>query len=78
MTATIESRVKQICVDHLGVSGDKVIPEASFEDNLGADSLDRVELVMGFEEEFDIEIDDADAEKLTTVGEAIEYLRKRV
>lgn len=72
----IESRVKQIIVDHLGVDEDKLTNEANFIDDLGADSLDTVELVMAFEEEFDIEINDDQAETLGTVGEAIAYITK--
>ena len=73
MSETAE-RVKKIVVEHLGVEGDKVTEEASFIDDLGADSLDIVELVMAFEEEFGIEIPDEDAEKITRVKEAIEYI----
>lgn len=69
-----EERVKEIIVENLGVDGAKVTADASFVEDLGADSLDTVELVMAFEEEFDIEIPDEDAEKLTTVGEAVAYL----
>src|SRR5688572_30729086 len=72
---SIEERVKDIIVDQLGVSADQVTPEAKFVEDLGADSLDTVELVMAFEEEFDIEVPDEDAEKLTTVGEAVAYLK---
>ncbi len=72
---SFEERVTQIVVDQLGVEPAEVVPEASFVD-LGADSLDRVELVMAFEESFDLEIPDADAEKITTVREAIEYIQK--
>ncbi|MDZ7289778.1 MAG: acyl carrier protein [candidate division KSB1 bacterium] len=75
--ANIEEKVKQIIVDQLGVDANEVTPEASFIEDLGADSLDTVELVMAFEEEFDIEIPDEDAEKMTTVGMAIEYLKKK-
>lgn len=75
--AALEEKVKQIIVDQLGVDANEVTPEASFIDDLGADSLDTVELVMAFEEEFDIEIPDEDAEKMTTVGMAIEYLKKQ-
>ena len=71
-----EEKIKQIIVDQLGVEADKVVPEASFIDDLGADSLDTVELVMALEEEFDVEIPDEDAEKITTVGEAINYIEK--
>lgn len=72
----IEDKVKDIIVKQLGVSADEVTPSASFIDDLGADSLDTVELVMEFEREFDIEIPDEDAEKITTVGEAIEYIKQ--
>ena len=74
----IEDKVKQIIVEQLGVDESEVTPEASFIDDLGADSLDTVELVMAFEEEFDIEIPDEDAEKMTTVGDAIEYLKNKL
>lgn len=70
-------RVKKIIVDQLGVEEDEVTDEASFVDDLGADSLDVVELVMAFEEEFDIEIPDEDAEKIATVQDAIQYIRER-
>ena len=73
----IEERVKEIIVENLGVDAEKVTLEASFVEDLGADSLDTVELVMAFEEEFDIEIPDEDAEKLTTVGEATSYLKSK-
>ncbi len=72
----IEEKVKQIIVDQLGVNAEEVTDEASFIDDLGADSLDTVELVMALEEEFDIEIPDEDAEKITKVGAAIEYIKK--
>ena len=78
MAAFSEDRVKQIIVDQLGVSAEQVTPEASFIDDLGADSLDTVELVMALEEEFDIEIPDEDAEKMTTVADAIKYLESHV
>ena len=78
MSANIEERVANIVVDQLGVDASQVKPEASFIEDLGADSLDTVELVMAFEEEFDIEISDEDAEKMTTVGKAIEYLSSKV
>ncbi len=71
-----EEKIKQIIVDQLGVETDKVTREASFIDDLGADSLDTVELVMALEEEFDVEIPDEDAEKITTVGEAINYIKE--
>jgi len=67
-------RVKKIIVDRLGVDESEVTPEASFKDDLGADSLDVVELVMELEEEFDLEISDEDAEKVTTVGEVVKYI----
>ena len=70
----IGERVKKIVVEHLGVEPEKVVDGASFIDDLGADSLDTVELVMAFEEEFGIEIPDDDAEKITRVKEAIEYI----
>ncbi len=73
MTEVLE-KVKKIIVDHLGVEEDKVVAEASFIDDLGADSLDQVELVMAFEEEFGIEIPDEAAEKITTVGKAVDYI----
>jgi acyl carrier protein len=69
-----ESRVKKIVVDHLGVEESEVKLEASFIDDLGADSLDIVELVMAFEEEFGVEIPDDAAEKITTVGDAVTYI----
>jgi len=69
-----EEKVKEIIMEQLGVGADQVTPQASFIDDLGADSLDTVELVMAFEEEFNIEIPDEEAEKLTTVQQAIEYL----
>ena len=71
----VQAKVKEIIVQQLGVDADKVTPEASFVDDLGADSLDVVELVMAFEEEFGMEIPDEDAEQLQTVGDAINYLR---
>lgn len=72
--ASIEERVRDLVVEQLGVSEDQVNPQASFIDDLGADSLDTVELVMAFEEEFGIDIPDEDAEKMTSVGDAIKYL----
>ena len=71
-------RVKKIVVEHLGVEADKVTEDASFIDDLGADSLDIVELVMEFEKEFNIDIPDEDAEKLRTVGDAIGYLNQKM
>jgi acyl carrier protein len=73
----VADKVKSIIVEQLGVDEEEVTPDASFVDDLGADSLDTVELVMAFEEEFDIEIPDEDAEKLTTVGEATAYLKSK-
>ena len=71
----IEDKVKEIIVEQLGVEAGQVTPEASFIDDLGADSLDTVELVMAFEEEFNIEIPDDAAEKIKKVGDAIEYIK---
>ena len=71
---SIEERVKRIIVDQLGAEADKVKPEASFIEDLGADSLDTVELVMALEEEFEIDIPDEEAEKITTVQSAIDYV----
>lgn len=73
----IAERVKKIIVDQLGVEADEVNENASFVDDLGADSLDVVELVMAFEEEFDLEIPDEDAEKISTVGDAIQYIKEK-
>tara|TARA_B100001123_G_scaffold146571_1_gene170002 strand:- start:53 stop:292 length:240 start_codon:yes stop_codon:yes gene_type:complete len=73
--STIEERVKKIVIEQLGVADDQVTPEASFVDDLGADSLDTVELVMALEEEFDAEIPDDEAEKITTVKQAIEFIQ---
>ena len=72
--ASVEERVKQIIVEQLGVDEAEVTPQASFVDDLGADSLDTVELVMAFEEAFDVEIPDDDAEKIRTVQDAISYI----
>ena len=74
--ADIDAKVKDIIINELGVEAEKVTPEASFVEDLGADSLDTVELVMAFEEEFGIEIPDEDAEKLQTVGDAIDYIKQ--
>ena len=74
----IGERVKKIVVEHLGVEADKVTENASFIDDLGADSLDTVELVMAFEKEFDIDIPDEEAEKLRTVGAAMSYLHDKM
>ncbi len=72
----IAERVKKIVVEHLGVEEDKVVPEASFIDDLGADSLDTVELVMAFEEEFSVEIPDDAAEKIQTVQDAVNFIEE--
>ena len=73
----LEERVTEIIVEQLGVSKEEVVPEASCIDDLGADSLDIVELVMAMEEEFDIEIPDEDAERIQTIAHAISYIRER-
>ncbi len=72
----VEEKVTQIIVDQLGVEASEVVPEASFVDDLGADSLDQVELIMAFEEDFDLEIPDDDAGKIVTVQDAIAYIQK--
>ena len=77
MTAEIAGKVKKIVADHLGVEEAKVTEEASFIDDLGADSLDTVELVMAFEEEFGSEISDTEAEKILTVGDAIKFMESK-
>jgi acyl carrier protein len=74
----LEERVAEIVVDQLGVSREEVTSKASFIDDLGADSLDIVELVMAMEEEFDVEIPDDDAEKIQTIGDAISYLKGKI
>jgi len=71
---SLNEKVTNIIVDKLSVEESRVVPEATFLDDLGADSLDTVELIMEFEEEFDLEIPDEDAEKITTVGAALEYI----
>ena len=76
--STIEERVKKIVIEQLGVKEDEVTNEASFVDDLGADSLDTVELVMALEEEFDTEIPDDEAEKINTVQAAIDYINNNV
>ncbi|MBI5327824.1 MAG: acyl carrier protein [Deltaproteobacteria bacterium] len=73
----LENKVKKIIVDQLGVTEEEVKSEASFVDDLGADSLDTVEMVMAFEEEFNIEIPDDDAEKIKTVKDAVDYINKK-
>ena len=75
MAKSVEEKVKEIIVEQLGVEENDVAPAAKFIEDLGADSLDTVELVMAFEEEFDLEIPDEDAEKITTVGDAIQYIK---
>ena len=77
MTKDISSKVKKMVADHLGVEELKVTEEANFVDDLGADSLDTVELVMAFEEEFGSEISDSEAEKILTVGDAIRFIENR-
>ncbi len=72
----VEDKVKQIIVDQLGVDAGDVTPASSFVDDLGADSLDRVELIMALEETFDMEIPDEDAEKIVTVQNAVDYIQK--
>ena len=74
----VEEKVKQIIVEELGVERDKLKADASFMEDLGADSLDTVELVMAFEKEFDIDIPDEEAEKLRTVGDAMNYLHQKI
>ena len=74
---SVEEKIKEIVVEQLGVSADEVIPEASFIDDLGADSLDIVELVMAIEEEYGLEIPDDDAEKMQTIQDAIRYIDER-
>ena len=74
----VTAKVEEIIVEELGVDASEVTPEAKFIEDLGADSLDTVELIMKFEEEFDLEIEDDEAEKLTTVGEAINFLKGKL
>ena len=73
-----EQKIKDIIIEQLGVTPEKITPESSFIDDLGADSLDTVELVMAFEDAFGVEIPDEDAEKLQRVGDALDYLKKRL
>ena len=77
MTKDVSSKVKKMISDHLGVDESKVTDEANFIDDLGADSLDTVELVMAFEEEFCSEISDSEAEKILTVGDAIKFIESK-
>ncbi|MCW9706737.1 acyl carrier protein [Fodinibius salsisoli] len=78
MSQDVESKVKSIIVDKLGVDEEEVTHDANFTNDLGADSLDTVELIMEFEKEFDISIPDEDAENIATVGNAVEYLQDKV
>ena len=77
MSTTTEEKVKKIVMDHLGIDESKILPDSRFIDDLGADSLDTVELVMAFEEEFGSEISDSDAEKILTVGDAIKFIESK-
>ena len=77
MSESIERQVREIIINELGVEPEKVTDDASFVEDLGADSLDTVELVMAFEEEFGIDIPDEDAEKMRTVGDAVRYLNEQ-
>jgi len=74
----VKEKVKKIICEQLNVSEDDVVPEASFVDDLGADSLDQVELIMAMEEEFDVSIPDEDAEKIATVKDAVDYIEKAI
>ena len=77
MTKDISGKIKKMVADHLGIEESKVVEEANFIDDLGADSLDTVELVMAFEEEFGSEISDSEAEKILTVGDAIKFIESK-
>ena len=77
MSEEVKSKVKKIVADHLGIEEEKIKDESSFIDDLGADSLDTVELVMAFEEEFGSEISDSEAEKILTVGDAIKFIESK-
>ncbi|RMD47129.1 MAG: acyl carrier protein [Aquificota bacterium] len=77
MAGNIEERVKEIIADQLGISADQIKPESKFVDDLGADSLDVVELIMAFEEEFGVEIPDEDAEKIATVQDVLDYIAQK-
>ena len=77
MTKDVSSKVKKMVADHLGIDESKVMDEANFIDDLGADSLDTVELVMAFEEEFGSEISDSEAEKILTVGDAVKFIESK-
>ena len=78
MSASVEDRVQNIICEQMGTTADKITEKTSFINDLGADSLDTVELVMEFEDEFDINIPDEDAEKIQTVGDAVNYIKSRV
>ena len=78
METDLEQRISEMIIEQLGAAKEEIVPEASFIDDLGADSLDIVELVMAMEETFDIEIPDEDAEKIQTIGDAVAYLRDRL
>lgn len=78
MAADVEQRLKEIIAEQLGISEEEIVPEASFVDDLGADSLDLVELIMALEEEFDMEISDEEAEKILTVQDAINYIGENI
>jgi len=78
MATDLEERVSEMIIEQLGATKEEIVPEAAFIDDLGADSLDIVELVMAMEETFDIEIPDDDAEKIQTIGDAVAYLRNRL
>ena len=78
METDLEERISEMIIEQLGATKEEIVPEASFIDDLGADSLDIVELVMAMEETFDIEITDDDAEKIQTIGDAVAYLRDRL
>jgi acyl carrier protein len=78
MEIDLEQRISEMIIEQLGTTKEEIVPEASFIDDLGADSLDIVELVMAMEETFDIEIPDDDAEKIQTIGDAVTYLRDRL
>ena len=78
METDLEQRISEMIIKQLGATKEEIVPEASFIDDLGADSLDIVELVMAMEETFDIEITDDDAEKIQTIGDAVAYLRHRI
>jgi len=77
MTKDISSKIKKMVADHLGIEESKVVEESNFIDDLGADSLDTVELVMAFEEEFGSEISDSEAEKILTVGDAVKFIESK-